>query len=220
MPPAPHGAPERRDAPGQYFATRPAVPSAPGTVRLALPERTVELGTDRGVFAATAVDPGTRVLLADAAMPSDDDRVVVDLGCGYGPIAVAVALRTPHAQVWAIDVNERARHLCRANASAAGAANVVVVAPDDVPAALGVDRLYSNPPIRIGKAPLQELLVSWLARLRPGGRATIVVHKHLGSDSLARWLESEGWPTSRVASRQGYRILDVVSPILPPGDGH
>lgn len=169
----------------------------------------VELMTDRGVFAAEAVDPGTRVLLTDTTMPADGDEVVVDLGCGYGPIAIAVARRAPHAQVWAVDVNERARSLCAANAVAAGTSNVRVVAPEDFPADLAVHRLYSNPPIRIGKAALHELLRSWLVRLTPTGTATLVVHKHLGSDSLARWLQDGGWSATRVGSRAGYRLLEI-----------
>lgn len=203
MPPATSGGSDH------YFSARPATPSDPRTVRLALGDLLLELRTDRGVFAGDAVDPGTRVLLTDAAMPAATDRVVVDLGCGYGPIAVAVARRAPHCTVWAVDVNERARELCTANAAAAGATNVVVAAPADVPADLVVDRLYSNPPIRIGKAALHELLRSWLGRLAPGAAATLVVHKHLGSDSLARWLQAQGWPTTRAGSRAGYRLLEI-----------
>jgi 16S rRNA G1207 methylase RsmC len=112
--------------------------------------------------------------------------------------------------VWAVDVNQRALDLCRANAEALGLANVTVTAPEAVPDDLVVDLVWSNPPIRIGKAALHALLVGWLERLsRPAGRAVLVVHKHLGADSLQRWLEAEGWPTARLGSRDGNRLLEV-----------
>jgi 16S rRNA (guanine1207-N2)-methyltransferase len=198
------------ERPQHYFDAAPRTPSRPTEVPLDLPDLRLALATDRGVFAADAVDPGTRYLLLDAPMPAPTEApTVVDLGCGYGPIAVAVAARCPRARVVAVDVNERARALCAANAARAGLANVEVVAPDGVRDGLRVDRLYSNPPIRIGKAALYELLRTWLDRLTPDGWAVLVVHKHLGSDSLHRWLETAGYPTRRIGSRLGYRLLEV-----------
>jgi len=184
-------------------------------VELILPEgRLIRLATDAGVFSAERVDPGTRALLVDGPALPPGPSVLADVGCGYGGIAVALALRAgPSATVWAVDVNERARELCRSNAQANGVgAQVNVVAPDDVPAGLVLDQMWSNPPIRVGKDALHELLRNWLRRLRvPGGSAGLVVQKHLGADSLARWLTAEGWPTERLASRGGYRILSVVA---------
>ncbi|MFN0090279.1 MAG: class I SAM-dependent methyltransferase [Acidimicrobiales bacterium] len=197
-------------APSHYFDASPAARSAPRRVRLDLPDLALELLTDRGVFSAERVDPGTKLLLLDGGRPPAEGRLL-DLGCGYGPIAVAAARRSPAAEVWALDVNERARSLCAANAAAAGAANVIVAAPDDprLPG-LAFDRIYSNPPIRVGKAALHELLERWLDRLSPQGWATLVVHRQLGADSLADWLAGRGWPTTRIASRAGYRLLQVA----------
>ena len=141
----------------------------------------------------------------------EGDRIL-DLGCGWGPIACVAAVRAPWATVWAIDVNERARQLTAHNAEQAGvAARVRVAAPDEVPGDLRFDRILSNPPIRIGKAALHELLRTWLARLGPSGRAHLVVQKHLGSDSLARWLDGQGHATTRLTSRAGYRVLEVLA---------
>ena len=188
--------------------------SAPKAIELVLPEgRLISLSTDRGTFSPDRVDDGTRALLAEgpAVAPAG---VLADVGCGYGPIAVALALRGgPRVEVWAVDVNERSRDLCRANAAANGVgAQVHVAAPEDVPADLVVDQIWSNPPIRIGKPALHDLLTTWLDRLRPGtGTADLVVQKHLGADSLARWLQDQGWSTERVASRGGYRILHVAA---------
>ena len=198
------------DQPAQhYFSSDPDVASAPSSVSLHLPDVQLDLAADRGVFSASRVDPGTKLLLLDAAQPTAAETSILDLGCGYGPIAVTLALRAPTATVWAIDVNERARELCAANAESAGCSNVRVAAPDAVDPDVSFDLIVSNPPIRIGKAALHELLTCWLSRLSPTGRAQLVVQKHLGSDSLAKWLTAQGWPTTRLASRAGYRILDV-----------
>ncbi len=196
---------------GHYFDPTPGTASRPGRVRLALPDLTLELATDRGVFAADRVDAGTKYLLLEAPAPPESGTFV-DVGCGYGPIACTLARRAPAATVWAVDVNERARALCRANADALDLANVVVAAPDEVPQDLVVDLLWSNPPIRIGKPALHELLQTWLARLAPAGRAVLVVQKHLGADSLQRWLDQGGWAAERLGSRSGYRLLEVRRP--------
>lgn len=196
------------DAAGHYFEAEPGVASKPRTVRLDLPDRSFELRTDRGVFSGDRVDPATKHLLLEAPEPPERGTFV-DLGCGYGPIACTLAARRREAQVWAVDVNHRALDLCRANAAALELGNVTVAEPDAVPADLGVDLVWSNPPIRIGKAALHVLLLAWLQRLTRDGRAVLVVHKHLGADSLQRWLDAEGWPTERLGSRDGNRLLEV-----------
>ena len=196
-------------APGQYFDRAPDAPSRPRTITLSLPDLDVELVTDRAVFAGARIDPGTKYLLIEAPPPSAGATDLLDLGCGYGPIAVTLARRAPEATVWAVDVNERALELCRANAERAGVSNVHVCDPDDVPADVRFDGIWSNPPIRIGKAALHELLLRWLDRLADEARAHLVVQKHLGADSLAGWLADEGWVVTRLGSRQGYRLLDV-----------
>jgi len=197
------------DAPGQYFSPEPTVASAPREVSLHLPDLSLTLGTDRGVFAGGGVDPGTKILLLDAP-PAPVAGDLLDLGCGYGPVALTLAVRSPAARVWAVDVNERARALCAANAEANGIANVTVAAPDEVPPAVRFAGIWSNPPIRVGKTALHELLTRWLDRLAEDATAALVVQKHLGADSLARWLVEQGWPTTRVAARQGYRVLQVL----------
>lgn len=194
---------------GHYFDDDPSVGSDVRQIPLHLADLSLTLDVDRGVFSATRIDPGTKVLLVEAARP-DGATTVLDIGCGYGPIACAVATRAPDAAVWAIDVNARARELCRANAARLGL-NVSVADPDAVPPDLRFDLIVSNPPIRIGKKQLHSLLERWLDRLAPGGRAELVVQKHLGSDSLQKWLQAQGWPTARLTSRQGYRVL-VVEP--------
>jgi 16S rRNA (guanine1207-N2)-methyltransferase len=193
---------------GHYFDRRPAVTSQPSEVDLALPEGTVRLRTDRGVFSGRRVDPGTALLLKVAGPPGEGD--LLDLGCGYGPIAVTLARRSPTATVWAVDINERALQLVRENVAALKLPNVRAVRPDEVPAEVRFAGVWSNPPIRIGKESLHQLLAEWIGRLTPDGKAWLVVHKHLGSDSLARWLGDLDLVVRRRASKQGYRILEVT----------
>jgi 16S rRNA (guanine1207-N2)-methyltransferase len=194
-----------------YFSSAPAAASDRRTVKLTLPDLTLELTTDRGVFSGDRVDAGTKLLLSEVVVPADLTGDVLDLGCGYGPIAVTVARRAVGTTVWALDVNERALALAGENAVACGVGERVrPVVAAGVPADVRFSAIFSNPPIRIGKAALHELLTGWLHRLSPEGRAWLVVHKHLGSDSLATWLGGEGFGVRRSGSRMGYRLLEVA----------
>lgn len=193
-----------------YFSTDPSTPSRPGTVGLHLLDLDVELATDAGVFSAGRIDRGTRVLLENAPMPPRRGPLL-DLGCGYGPIALTLAARRRRLPVWAIDINDRAIGLTRTNAASAGLGNVTACRPEDVPEDVEFAGIYSNPPIRSGKSALHALLATWLPRMQPDGRAYLVVNKNLGADSLARWLDDQGWLTSRLVSVHGYRVLDVAS---------
>ncbi len=191
-----------------YFDRNPSAPSRPRHVALTLPDVDLLMESDAGVFGHRAVDGGTRYLLRRGPAPPPHGDVL-DLGTGYGPIAVALGLRAPAARIWAVDVNRRALELTARNAVAAGATNVVAAAPEDVPADVRFVAIYSNPPVRIGLPLLHPLLCGWLDRLADGGAAHLVVHRHLGSDSLARWLRGEGFGVERVASHDGFRILRV-----------
>ncbi|MEQ8839707.1 MAG: methyltransferase [Acidimicrobiales bacterium] len=194
---------------GHYFDDDPDTPSSPHPVTVTLPDMTLTLTADRGVFSAGRLDAGTKLLLLEAPA-LDDARSILDIGCGWGPITCVAGHRAPRATVWGIDVNRRARALTAANADATGLGDRVHVGvPDEVPSDLAFDRILSNPPIRVGKKALHQLLLRWLPRLTPDGAAHLVVQKHLGSDSLANWLGEQGFPTSRLSSRAGYRILEV-----------
>lgn len=193
-----------------YFDDDPDVPSDPVTIDVVLPDTAFKMETDRGVFSHGHLDTATSLLLR-TPLPLASTGDLLDLGCGAGPIALTMALRSPAATVWAVDVNERARDLCARNAARNGIANLRVVHPDDVPGDVRFATIWSNPPIRVGKAALHDLLDRWLPRLTPDGTAALVVHKHLGADSLQRWLTAHGHPTERVTSKAGIRVL-VVSP--------
>jgi 16S rRNA (guanine1207-N2)-methyltransferase len=195
-----------------YFDPAPVVESKPRTVHLHVGELALELKADRGVFGSRGVDLGTLVLLREAPPPPQRGEIL-DLGSGYGPIAIAVARQAPGARVWAVDVNERAIELTKTNALAADVPNVIASSPDEVPDDVLFEAIYSNPPVRVGKAALHELLLRWLPRLRPDGRAYLVVQRNLGADSLAAWLATQGFEVRRLKSKKGYRILEVKGPL-------
>jgi 16S rRNA (guanine1207-N2)-methyltransferase len=192
-----------------YFAAMPSSASEPSAVQLRLPDVEMTLRTDRGVFSGRRVDPGTLALLRECPPPPAQGNLL-DLGCGYGPLACTLARRSPGALVWAVDVNSRALELTGANAAALGLANVRAARPEDVPPGTVFMGIWSNPPIRVGKAALHELLSVWMARLAPGTSAWLVVNRHLGGDSLAAWLVERGWEVRRAASKSGYRVLEVT----------
>ncbi len=154
-----------------YFTEDPAAAHRPGRVQVVLGDLDFECATDSGVFSASRLDPGTRVLL-DTVPPPPPAGQLLDLGTGYGPIALAMAARAPGATVWAVDVNTRALELCAGNAARAGLANVRCVPPGDpgLPAEFGC--IWSNPPIRIGKDALHDLLAGWLGGWPPAAART------------------------------------------------
>lgn len=165
------------------------------------------------VFSGSKLDLGTRQLLAVAPDLPSEGRFL-DLGCGWGPIAVSMALESPQAEVWAVDVNSRALALTQRNAQVNGAGNISAFKVEEALAKAQADGtrfdvIWSNPPIRIGKEALHTLLVDWLSLLSENGRAYLVVQKNLGADSLISWLNAQGWPSAKIASKKGYRIIEV-----------
>ena len=198
-----------------YFDDDPSVASDPVAIDVMLPDTAFTMETDRGVFSRGHLDTGTALLLR-ATLPLASTGHLLDLGAGAGPIALTMARRSPDATVWAVDVNSRARDLCARNAERNGITNLRSVRPDEVPPELRFATIWSNPPVRVGKPAMRSLLLDWLARLDDGGSAALVVQKHLGADSLQRWLKVEGHPAERIASKAGFRLL-AVSPLVQRG---
>lgn len=192
-----------------YFSADPQSELRIRTIQATIAGRSVELSTANGVFSPERIDQGTQVLLSSATAPPPGGNLL-DLGCGWGPIALTLASESPNATVWAVDVNERSLDLTRRNASVMGLTNINTVTPDAVPTDLQFDAIWSNPPIRVGKDELHNMLSFWLPRLLPGSESWLVVAKSLGADSLQRWL-GETLPSdvsfSRAATSKGYRVL-------------
>ncbi len=194
-----------------YFTAEPASPDERREIRVHLGGRDVDVETAGGVFSPGHVDLGTDVLLRAVPEPPVTGDLL-DLGCGWGPVALSLALASPDARVWAVDVNERALDLVRGNAERLGCANLVAARPDDVPDDVRFAALWSNPPIRVGKEALHELLLHWLPRLAIGAKAHLVVSKNLGADSLQRWIADQlgdRADVERVSTSKGFRVLRV-----------
>lgn len=192
-----------------YFET-PTGPVTTRTIRARIWQRDLTFTTAGGVFSGNRLDLGTSVLLRSVDPPQSG--TLLDLGCGYGPIACALALAGPRTRVYAVDVNDLAVDLTRRNAAQLGVGERVSASrPEQVDPAIRFDEIWSNPPIRVGKRVLHDMLLTWLARLAPDGLAHLVVGRNLGADSLARWLGEQGHDVDRVASAKGFRVLDVAA---------
>ena len=193
-----------------YFTADPSVPFERIPLTAEVWGRELDLVSGSGVFAQGRLDIGTAVLFRETEPPAPGR--ILDLGCGYGVIGLAIAERLPDAQVTGVDVNERAVLLANENAASLRLTNYRAVTPEQAGAEASYDEIWSNPPIRIGKQALHELLLTWLPRLVPGGRAVMVVGKNLGGDSLQRWLTEQGYPTTRIGSAKGFRVLETRAP--------
>lgn len=201
-----------------YFSEAPASAEKLRRIRIPIAGREVEVTTAAGVFSPERLDTGTKVLLDHTPEPPPGGDFL-DLGCGWGPISLHLASLSPRARIWAVDVNERALDLVRRNAAELGLDNVNAVTPADVPTDVVFRTIRSNPPIRVGKAVLHDLMETWIPRLDQRSDAYLVVKRDLGSDSLQRWLAAtfdEGFSVHRAATAKGYRVLKVRRHGSPP----
>jgi 16S rRNA (guanine1207-N2)-methyltransferase len=194
-----------------YFSQEPSSPLKPKTIQIPVAGEIVDVTTASGTFSPAQLDFGTEVLIEQMGLAPVSGNLL-DLGCGWGPIALNLAKLRPNTKVWAVDVNTRSVELTQANAKNLGISNINAVLPNQVPADLRFSGIWSNPPIRIGKQELHELLLMWLPRLEAGGEAYLVVQKNLGSDSLQKWLTEElasDFEVSRYTSIKTYRVLKI-----------
>ncbi len=225
----------------QYFSAQPSTEDERKSLNITVRGHDYEVEVSNSVFSTHRLDLGTKVLLDRAPSPEAEDlsrtAQLLDLGCGWGPISLGLAAESPEsATIWALDVNERAVELTQKNAQTAGFTNVRSGTVESFTHDFGTewttaefDLIWSNPPIRIGKDALHELLMTYLPRLAHGGRAYLVVQKHLGADPLMSWLDDKlndddtdtdlanhtenterNFTVSKYASAKGYRIIEVT----------
>jgi 16S rRNA (guanine1207-N2)-methyltransferase len=198
---------------GQYFDENPKVESKPETFTKEINGVSYEFKSDRGVFSKGSLDKASEILISKFFENyTKTPKSIVDVGCGYGPIICAVAEKFSDARLLGVDTNKRARDLCSFNYKKnIGDSRLQVLSPNEISTETRYDLIISNPPIRIGKKLLYELLELWAKRLTPDGEMWLVMAKHLGSDSCAVFLETScGLKVERVASKKGFRILKAV----------
>lgn len=198
-----------------YFTESPSSEAKTRELTLDLAGREVTVETVSGTFSPTRLDLGTAVLIRH--LPTPEPGEILDQGCGWGPISLDAALSAKDAEVdvrvWALDVNSRSLDATRKNAQRHGLSSIRPVTADEIPSDMQFSAIRSNPPIRVGKEALHELLTTWLPRLAPAGRADLVVSKNLGADSLQKWLIEalgQGFSVVRTGSSKGFRVLTVT----------
>lgn len=192
-----------------YFDENPNSPSNRQKIEVELGGKSISISTDSGVFSSNGVDKGTQILLKHTAFAVERGEVI-DLGSGWGPISIHLALINPKLRIRSVDINSRANQLLQENITNLSLENIECTTLDEI-AADSIDQIWSNPPIRIGKQSLHELLMQAFSKLKAGGEAFLVVQKHLGSDSLAKWLETEqGHEVQRLDNSKGFRVLRVT----------
>jgi 16S rRNA G1207 methylase RsmC len=195
-----------------YFSQEPKSDYQPKQIELDVAGEVFKVNTASGTFSPLRLDVGTSVLIDHLELAPKDGNIL-DLGCGWGPIALNLAKHSPSAMVWAVDVNSRSLELTAENAKIVGLENIQTATPDSVPKEMMFSGIWSNPPIRVGKKQLHELLLTWLPRLEKNASAYLVVQKNLGSDSLQKWLTEtlvDGYEVSRLTSVKTYRILKIL----------
>lgn len=194
-----------------YFSAEPKGPPKIKSIEIPVAGVLQHVSTASGTFSPLQLDVGTAVLIGQMELaPNSGD--ILDLGAGWGPISLNLAKLRPKARIWAVDVNTRSLELTAKNAKDLGLSNISTATPDQVPEDISFSGIWSNPPIRIGKKELHQMLLLWLPRLEPNGEAYLVVQKNLGSDSLQKWLAEElkgGFEVSRLTSEKTYRIIRV-----------
>jgi 16S rRNA G1207 methylase RsmC len=195
-----------------YFSAEPTGDFKPKTIRVNLLDQDFQLQTAGGVFSPDHLDTGTAMLLNHISEAPTTGNLL-DVGCGWGPIAIALALQAPEATIWAIDVNQRSLDLTNLNAKTLGITNIKTCLPDEVPTDLEFSGIWSNPPIRVGKSELHNILMTWLPRISPECESYLVVAKDLGADTLLKWLQSElpsEFDAQRIDTAKGFRIIRVT----------
>ncbi len=191
-----------------YYTKKPSSASNPAQIQVELGGRTLRFWTDTGVFSKNELDPGSRLLIENIP---DLSGTVVDLGCGWGPIGISLALKNPDARLVLADVNERAVDLAQKNARENGANNLTVVLSDgfeNLPTS--VDCVTTNPPIRAGKQVIYAMFDEAFKRLTPGGALYIVIRKQQGAPSAKKHLEERFESVEVVDRSGGYWILRAI----------
>ena len=201
--------------PDHYFTAAPQSAHRPAEVRFAYRGHALRFATDSGVFSRTELDRGSEELLA--ALPETLSGRVLDMGCGYGALGVAVGAAWPDCRVLMTDVNERAVALARQNAADNGV-RAEALASDGYAALAGrtFDWILTNPPIRAGKRVIYRMFADAALALAPGGRMLLVIRKQQGAESAAGYLRGLYARVEVLARKGGYHILCASEPLESP----
>ncbi len=191
-----------------YFSNSPVSAHHERQIETTLNGRTMRFYTDAGVFSKDDVDPGSRLLIESADALSGR---VLDMGCGWGPVGLSLALANPDAQIVMADINERAADLSERNRRLNGVLNAQIIVSDGFSGVDGAfDHVFTNPPIRAGKSVIYGMFDESFRRLRTGGTLSIVIRKQQGAPSAKKHLEEVFGNAEVIAKSGGYWIIRCI----------
>lgn len=190
----------------QYFENDETLKSEEQLIEVKINDTKLKFLTDNGVFSKKGLDFGTRTLLENIDLELIKGSVL-DFGCGYGPIGIYVKKKT-NANVHMIDINQRSLKLAEKNAKLN---NVdVTIYESDIYSNVDnkFDYIITNPPIRVGKKILYEILFKAKEHLNENGVIYLVINKDQGAKSLLKDLSLE-YETKLIAKNKGFYVISA-----------
>lgn len=190
-----------------YYSPNPDLPHQVSRIEYNVANRKLSFLTDAGVFSRQKVDFGSNVLIRTLPTLAGE---VLDLGCGYGPIGISLAVMNPRAQITMVDINKRAVALAQENIRTNGVGNARVLESDGFAKLQGKFKtIVSNPPIRTGKKVIYPLFEQSIDYLEPGGSLWLVIQKKQGAPSAVAKLEAVFGNCQVVEKSGGYWIIQA-----------
>ncbi|MCI8445424.1 MAG: class I SAM-dependent methyltransferase [Bacilli bacterium] len=197
------------DKMGHYFINDETLRSNIKETHIHIRNQEYTFYTDHGVFAKKGLDLGTHILL-NTVLGESLHGDILDLGCGYGPIGISIKKEKADTNVDMVDINNRSLNLASKNASANGVAVSIFESDGYTNITKKYDYIISNPPIRVGKKILYELLFGAKEHLKPGGELWIVIHKDHGAKSTLKNLADE-YQVEIKNKEKGFFIIRAVN---------
>lgn len=192
-----------------YYSNKPQTESKPRQWKFTLLGSVFTFETDAGVFSKSEVDFGSRVLIDTFELP-EVEGVLLDVGCGYGPIGLSIAKANPEREVHMMDINTRAVALAQKNAQVNGVQNVRIFESDgldSVESGTKAAAVLTNPPIRAGKETVFKIYDGAYDVLVEGGELWSVIQKKQGAPSSVSHLEEKFSEVEVVEKKKGYWII-------------
>lgn len=191
-----------------YYSENPNVKRLSKEIIVNIKDITLKFITDNGIFSKKGLDFGTRTLLENINVEKIKGQVL-DLGCGYGPIGIYISKKTG-IEVDMIDVNSISLELSKKNALLNQVTVNVMYSDKYEKINKKYDLIITNPPIRIGKKGLYEILFNAKDYLIKGGQLWLVIHKDQGAKSLIKDLKTE-YNVSIVEKNKGFYVICAVN---------
>ena len=190
-----------------YYDLDPTLGSKERQVQFEISGKSISLITDNGVFSKSRLDEGSEILLK-AILPYDLGGKILDIGSGYGPIGLTIALMKETASVTLADINPRAVALCKKNVTNNGLDSRVTSIESDLYQNIEgpYDSIVANPPIRAGKKITYALYEGAYQHLIDGGYFYFVIRKAQGASSASQYVKEVFGNITMISRKKGYHI--------------